>query len=621
MPEKYCDVVMKGGITSGLVYPEAVLKLSDHYGFKQIGGTSAGAIAAVMTAAAEVGRRNGHSDGKTGFSGLRLLTDELTSEGFIRGLFQPAPAAKGLLAGANGVAAGRSKLVALSNLLLRTSPVPAILALLAMAVTAAAVAWIASRSWHVDLSIALIIAIAAATPGMVLAAIWAAAWRFPARASRILCGNFFGICSGLSNGKGAPALTEWMHYWTRTLAGVDVDRPLLFRDLWEAPRYDGEPESKRAVDLVAFSSNISHREPHRMPLDGKRFYFLEDEFRRLFPPAVVQHLLSHSAETDRIEHDGRIYHLIPPPEEFPVVMAARMSLSFPLLLSAIPLYVPRYERAEPSSGRAPREAEDDPDQLQSAGSEAERPHSNLIGMNVCWFSDGGLTLNFPIHLFDTPLPRWPTFALNLVYPQLEAEEELPGPRIPKTNREGWQSTYYPFRDTSPLSQMKSFTGAMVSTVREWRDLIQVRAPGYRDRIAHVPLGPGEGGLNLDMPEEILKRVAARGAATGDEIVKNFNFNNHYWVRYRNTMAATEDMIERLVKVAFNQPLPEYENAWKAMRNHGDYPSYSFTRAQSLLSGQALDQLQTFSKLQAERRTSLRNRAPKPEGELRVTPKL
>jgi hypothetical protein len=44
---KKCDLVMKGGITSGIVYPGAVLELSKEYEFANIGGTSAGAIAAV----------------------------------------------------------------------------------------------------------------------------------------------------------------------------------------------------------------------------------------------------------------------------------------------------------------------------------------------------------------------------------------------------------------------------------------------------------------------------------------------------------------------------------------------------------------------------------------------
>lgn len=47
-----CDLVMKGGITSGVVYPPAVLELATRYRFRSIGGSSAGAIAAALAAAA-----------------------------------------------------------------------------------------------------------------------------------------------------------------------------------------------------------------------------------------------------------------------------------------------------------------------------------------------------------------------------------------------------------------------------------------------------------------------------------------------------------------------------------------------------------------------------------------
>jgi len=66
---------MKGGITSGVVYPPAIFELAQHYRFKNIGGTSAGAIAAAATAAAEYRRRmQGTSDG---FEALKALPDKL----------------------------------------------------------------------------------------------------------------------------------------------------------------------------------------------------------------------------------------------------------------------------------------------------------------------------------------------------------------------------------------------------------------------------------------------------------------------------------------------------------------------------------------------------------------
>ena len=63
LPTEYCDVVMKGGVTSGVIYPMTVVELSQKYTFKNVGGTSAGAIAAAVTAAAEYRRRQGSGEG------------------------------------------------------------------------------------------------------------------------------------------------------------------------------------------------------------------------------------------------------------------------------------------------------------------------------------------------------------------------------------------------------------------------------------------------------------------------------------------------------------------------------------------------------------------------------
>jgi hypothetical protein len=65
-----CDLVMKGGVTSGIVYPLAVCELARKYRFRRIGGTSAGAISAAATAAAELGRWTGKNEGFAKFANL-----------------------------------------------------------------------------------------------------------------------------------------------------------------------------------------------------------------------------------------------------------------------------------------------------------------------------------------------------------------------------------------------------------------------------------------------------------------------------------------------------------------------------------------------------------------------
>lgn len=94
-PERNCDVVMKGGITSGIVYPEAIHELSRRYRFRSVGGTSAGAIAAAGTASAEVGRRRGDATAFNRFATLPMqLSEPVRPGGSSRlfSLFQPQAA-------------------------------------------------------------------------------------------------------------------------------------------------------------------------------------------------------------------------------------------------------------------------------------------------------------------------------------------------------------------------------------------------------------------------------------------------------------------------------------------------------------------------------------------------
>src|ERR1700758_4998059 len=89
-PDKSCDIVLKGGITSGVVYPLALVSLSEKYRFSNIGGTSAGAIAAAAAAAAEYGRDTENA----GFDRLAKIPDEVGPN--LLSMFQPTPVLKPL---------------------------------------------------------------------------------------------------------------------------------------------------------------------------------------------------------------------------------------------------------------------------------------------------------------------------------------------------------------------------------------------------------------------------------------------------------------------------------------------------------------------------------------------
>src|SRR4051794_1340677 len=82
------DMVMKGGITSGVVYPLAVCRLAQSYRFRNLGGSSAGGIAAAFAAAAECNRGGG------GFQELAKLPGLLGTS--LAKLFQPSPSTRPL---------------------------------------------------------------------------------------------------------------------------------------------------------------------------------------------------------------------------------------------------------------------------------------------------------------------------------------------------------------------------------------------------------------------------------------------------------------------------------------------------------------------------------------------
>src|SRR3954452_7975406 len=95
-----CDAIMKGGITSGIVYPYAILQIATRYRFRSLGGTSVGAIAAAFAAAAEYGRANGRPEA---FLTLKKYGDALPV--LMPSLFQPAPGMKQIFEDAKSVMA------------------------------------------------------------------------------------------------------------------------------------------------------------------------------------------------------------------------------------------------------------------------------------------------------------------------------------------------------------------------------------------------------------------------------------------------------------------------------------------------------------------------------------
>jgi predicted acylesterase/phospholipase RssA len=597
-----CDVVMKGGITSGVVFPLALVEIARAYRFRSIGGTSAGAIAAAAAAAAELGRATG------AFTSLAQLPDMLsapTAGGRSRlfSLFQPqnstAPVFRTLAAGLGG---GALASVRVAGTGLLQFPIAALVGALPGVLLFASV-WMSPASllhW-VSLLVSVGVAIAGALAGATVALAYRAIVTLPR--------NMFGLCSGMPNDTASgqpPPLTAWFTDYLDELAGrpvgPDAD-PLTFGDLWQTD--PGAPIGERAINLEMMTTCVTHGRPYRLPfrqdddVHENHFFFDPADFDRLFPPRVVKYLKAHARPIDAADR-ARYGHLValPTPDQLPVIVAVRMSLSFPILLSAVPLYFVDFTRV--------RKEDQTPER--------------------CWFSDGGISSNFPIHFFDAPLPGWPTFAIDLAdkHPDHPA-----GVFMPSRNEDGILEHWTRFEKpgTNGAQRLIGFLGAIFDATQNWSDNTQSRLPAYRDRIAHVQLEPGQGGLNLDMPRPLIDTLTKRGARAGTMLRERFaegkselNWANHRRVRLRSFLASMEELLDELEAVCANPEPgdPDYESLIAALRDG----AYSWDpRTQEAA---ALSMLRTLRDLARESQAPanrLSPGSPRPRPEFRFRPRV
>jgi Patatin-like phospholipase len=596
---------MKGGITSGVVYPLAVCELAQFYKFRSIGGTSAGAIAASATAAAEYGRAHGGR----GFSGLAELPEWLGRDGNLVALFQPQSTTRAVfrtLLSFLGLPSGRFRRVVVA--LVRNFPLPALLGSLPGLVL------LGLSLGSEGSALRLPTAIAGALLG-ILGMGLGMGTGFALTFLRSVPNNGYGLCNGSETSGRRPALTPWLSGLIQDLAGRNAgEPPLTFGDLWETR----DPKAIKAVNLEMVTTNLTHGRPYRLPFAEKTFYFKPDEFRRLFPREIVDWMVAHPRvkEVER-EFEGLVR--LPEAADVPIVVAARMSLSFPILLSAVPLYAIDYSRkVENEMKRQP-----------------ER----------CWFSDGGICSNFPIHFFDAPLPSRPTFGINLraFHPNYqpkhgEPPDEATSVWMPKTNQalnEWWtrfDETLDPGKQLSDLDRVGGFLGGIFGAMQDWRDNLQLKVPGFRDRVVHVSLSEEEGGLNLNMPVEVIDRLSNRGRLAGQLLQRRYSgppepgidisWDNHRWVRYRTIMGVLEGLLQGLNR-AFTR-VPKSGQTYRELVERGpNAPPGSYRWESPQAADAALRGTDLALALPGEWESlnmSFEKGAPAPTPDLRVTPR-
>ena len=599
---KYCDLVMKGGVTSGIVYPLAVQELSTEYWFKNIGGASAGAIAAGVTAAAECRRRRTGLD--EGFKRMAKLPDDLAADDFLLSLFRPDPSTKRtfevLLAGMSAKQANRSLWTAVISKLLGNFFAPFVVAVLVVLVPTAVLAFILRGSW-VPYALIAVLGCLIAVPAVVLRS----ALR---ETKRSLLANSFGFCSGFdaSAPSGSAPLTNWLYALCNEIAGQAPGLPLTFGDLWNAPPYEGESAfvdefrcaeaHHRAINLEVMTTNLTWGCPSRIPFSGKGFYFRPSDWSKLFPREVVDWMTQKQDRTARraFAEGGEQLVALPEMSDLPIIVAIRMSLSFPVLLTAVPLYAVDY-----SLKKNDQLAKDLP-----------------ICAEACWFSDGGITSNFPIHFFDSPLPRWPTFGINLKSPHPDHSTEKEYVWLPSNNLGGLQPTWTHFEKNG----LFGFGGAIANVMQNWRDNLQMPIPGYRDRIVHISHNHREGGLNLKMDASVIKTMSDRGRRAGDALLHEFDWNNHAWIRYRSTMCCLETWLEKL-RNSYRNPHPEDATVWASIRGEGQPESYKWDGGQGDWAARATAEFLALADHWFEGTDCFCHGAPRPRPELRISPKV
>jgi predicted acylesterase/phospholipase RssA len=503
-PQQECDLVMKGGATSGLVYPRAVLELARQpkqgekkasYRFHSIGGTSAGAVAAAFTAAAEYNRDRGGFEklhevnlklqGADGEGRQPGEESEPTPPTYLRDLFQGSRATQPLLnifirmahyiqeiktmnRKAGSILWRIPALLRLALQILKDSGVPGVwkgraYGVVAGVLLAALLAGIigvgprlmtgfwAAFSW--DLAV---LGVLLGLAGLVLGGLAAGLYGLYRIATTEVPRNLFGICSGLKDPQNAaysndqPAVMEWIHNSIQEIAGRSTRR-------WEEVLTFADLRSRNIV-LEVMVTNISEGRPYVLPFN-EPFIFCKQDFEKLFPETIVAKLTRSARKIRGIElpqEDG--YYFLPKGDDLPVAVAARLSMSFPLLFSSVPLYsLPLWvrEKIEDDAFNVSEEPLDvlpkSLGQLVERGTPASKArHSITSALQMAnrwrnedrtyapkredliphWFSDGGIASNFPIHFFDQWLPKSPTFGITLRYlpdylcaPTKDADEE------------------------------------------------------------------------------------------------------------------------------------------------------------------------------------------------------
>ena len=611
-----CDLIMKGGISSGVVYPKAISAIFRQRSLQRVAGSSAGAIAAGLAAAAEYGRSSQGLDGRA--EKLDALGHDLAKSGRVRDFFSSAPgqseipsepqadqraqqndddvwnrwsvepaidvlvavaSGKGFLnravAGSLFRLAGRRLFRRLFDTLAGTQSgrlerllqgvragvtstseyqaqfdriafVCCAVSLL-LILTVVALVLSLAPGWFATLLLLLLFTVLSVF-GVGAYGLWSmSAWLSERDES------LFGLSSGRH-------LVDWIEKGLEDLAGKTT--VVTFADLEDA-----------GIELRLFTSNLSEERPVLLPLrsedevyDREALFFARTrDLQTLTPPSVLSYLEAQAQ--DKVEHrtEGlRWDHRMIPirlDATLPVSFGVRMSLSYPGLLSGVRLY--EYIGPRPASG-------------------VEIKSFNDPRLREVWFSDGGIARNFPVDVFDKWVPSHPTYAIDLE----DSELSRTVPAVPDPDQAGEPSNEVaPTSDqcrvvlpkakdlsrvlpqAKPIEGFPGFLWSMFSLARNHADRDAARRTGARERICTVYLERHEGGLNLNMPDDVVKGLLGRGQRAGDALL-NMREHEHYWVRARGLLEHLHELAEEL-----SAANPKLSARLKRIKSQSDWADY------------------------------------------------
>jgi hypothetical protein len=192
-------------------------------------------------------------------------------------------------------------------------------------------------------------------------------------------------------------------------------------------------------------------------------------------------------------------------------------------------------------------------------------------------------------------------------------------------------------EPSGKPSVRGFLGAILDTMQNWSDSTQLGAPGFRDRVVHIRLTRDEGGLNLRMRPELIRRVAERGKEAARVLILHYahrdpprgtvtGWRNHRWVRYRVALRLLEQSLEG-IRVAERETAATPAGI---LAMHSRPPSYRFTSTeQQHAARSAYLELLALADRYADVRERLGTAifehdagdGPHPRPELRIRPRL